>query len=371
MKYLSAFLCAVLILLGLHGAYAGEDAPGDEDAGALAGALAGASEEYLKRSLPVFTDVDHKSVDQFVEEMRGPRHDKVQAGLDRYGKWRERLAEQMRLSDLPEGFLALVFVESAFKPKAVSRSDAGGFWQILPSTGRFFKLRRDAFVDERFIPEKATEFGAWYLREMYAQFGDWHIAMGAYNLGRGNMARLIESGAPRDFFKMRDKGLLRQETADYVPRILAAHRVLSDPKKYGFKKPEIDKTKYVGLVLRPLTDITRLEILASVPTGTIRRANPGLRGEYAPPDPGGFRVVAPEKYFKALDKANLKSNAVADYNRLRDMKRVEVKIKGKMTLWRISRDYDTCLASLRLWNGLDKEENPASGDTIVVYIRDE
>jgi peptidoglycan lytic transglycosylase D len=371
MKIRFTILFLILNLIFLSQVSGGLDNPESEDSGALSNALAGAQEEYLKRLLSPFADAEHKSIDRFVQEMRGPRHEKVQAALVRYGMWHERLTKEMRRHGLPEEFLALVFVESAFKPKALSRSNAGGFWQILPSTARFFKLRRDAFADDRFIPEKATKFGAWYLRELYAQFGDWYIAMAAYNLGRGDMARLIESGAPKDFFEMRDRGLLREETADYVPRILAAHRVLSNPAKYGFTKPTIEKTKYAGLVLRPLTDVTRLEILASVPTGTIRRANPGLRSEYAPPDPGGFHVVVPAKHHEALDTINLRKNAVADWGDLRDLRRVEIKIKRKMTLWKISRDYDTCLPSLRLWNKLGAEESPVPGDRIVLYIHDE
>ncbi|MCZ7586400.1 MAG: hypothetical protein M5R36_25425 [Deltaproteobacteria bacterium] len=160
---------------------------------------------------------------------------------------------------------------------------------------------------------------------------------------------------------MRDANLLRAETADYVPRILAARRVMTDPKKYGFKKITFDDTPFGSIVLRPLTDIGKLEMLAGVPGGTVRAANPGLRSEYAPPDPGGYRVIVPEKYREKLEAANLTKNAVANWNELRGLRRVAVKVKRKMTLWGIGQDYDTCLASLRTWNNLSETQTPAPG----------
>lgn len=341
----------------------------DED---LVGAIVRAqSETAAPATLPEIEDSAHPSVDALLARMIGPERDYSAAGLRRYGRWRARLAAEIDRQRMPRDLLALAFVESLYKPKAASKSDAGGFWQILPATARLHDLRRDAFVDERYDPDRATAFACGYLRALYEQFGNWPLALAAYNLGRGDLSRLIESGAPADFFALRDKGLLRAETADYVPRILAARRILADPKAYGFEPVVFDEAETVGLVVRPLTDLRLLETLAGVSGGTISEHNPGLRTDYAPPDPGGYSIVVPAARAEALDAINLKERAVSPWNDLRGLRRVEVKIKGSRTLYSIGRDYDTSLSSLRRWNGLALEQTVSKGDKVVVYVRDD
>ncbi|MCB9476917.1 MAG: transglycosylase SLT domain-containing protein [Deltaproteobacteria bacterium] len=339
----------------------------------LMAAIADAQAERIDLpTLPPIPETTHPSVDEFLAEYRlKVTHDRTQSALDRYGQWRERLAGHLRRANVPEDLLALAFVESLYNPRAVSKSDAWGFWQILPATARLHKLRRDAFVDARFDPDDATQFAAAYLRELYDQFGDWYLAMAAYNLGKGDLARLIESGAPKDFFALRDRGLLRKETADYVPKILAARRLLSDAAKYGYTLPKIATASTAGLTLRPLTDLMRLETLAGVPGGTVRDANPELRTGYAPADPGGYAVVVPAEYADALERVNLAETATAPWQDLRGVRRMEVKVKAKMTLYSLGRLYDTSLPSLRAWNGLTEGAELSRGQKLIVYVADD
>lgn len=362
MLFTASILCVATAL-----AFAADETE-DDLVGVLAKAQAGTVELAL---LPPIPESNHASVDVFVERMRTAERDKTAEALVRYGQWRERVLAGLRRNRMPEDLLALAFVESHYKVRATSPSDAGGFWQILPATARLFGLRRDAFVDERYDPDAATDFAADYLRALHTQFGDWHLAIAAYNLGRGDLTRLLETGAPRDFFALRDAGKLRPETADYVPRILAARRIMTDPTRYGFDKIDFAPDATAGLVVRPLTDLRLMESLAGVPGGTLAALNPGLRGDYAPPDPGGYRIVVPTGHLAALDEVNVKERAVADWNALRRIRRVEIAVKKGMTLYSIGRDYDTSLSSLRRWNDFSPEKAIAKGDRVIVYIRDD
>ncbi len=357
-----------LFTLGVVGISMAEDSAEDDLVGVLAKAQA---ESVELAELPPVPETNHASVETFIERMRTTERDRTAEALVRYGAWRERVLAELRRKRMPEDLLALAFVESHYKVRATSPSDAGGVWQILPATARLFGLRRDAFVDERYDPDAATRFAADYLRTLHEQFGDWYLAMAAYNLGRGDLTRLIESGVPRDFFAARDAGKLRAETADYVPRILAARRIMNDPTRYGFTKIEFAPDETTGLHVRPLTDLRLLETLAGVPGGTLAALNPGLRSDYAPPDPGGYRIVVPAKWAEALDEVNVKERAVADWNSLRRIRRVEIAVKKGMTLYSIGRDFDTSLSSLRAWNGFGPEKAISKGDRVIVYVRDD
>ncbi len=132
----------------------------------------------------------------------------------------------LREEGMPDWLLAVGLVESGYSPQARSPKGALGIWQFMPATGARFGLAQSARGDERQDPEKSTRAAARYLRQLYALFGDWSLALAAYNAGEGRVARVIRTSGVRDFETMAVRGLLPSETIEYVPRVYAAARLI-------------------------------------------------------------------------------------------------------------------------------------------------
>jgi hypothetical protein len=138
----------------------------------------------------------------------------TQLGVDSMQVFREE--------GVPLELLAVAEVESAFDPRALSPKGARGLWQFMPATAGRFGLRVDAARDERLHPAPATRAAARYLRWLYERFGDWRLALAAYNAGEGRVEQAIRRGGTRDFRQLAARGLLPEETRRYVPAVLAA-----------------------------------------------------------------------------------------------------------------------------------------------------
>jgi hypothetical protein len=122
---------------------------------------------------------------------------------------------------VPVRLLNVARVESGFRPWALSPKGARGLWQFMPDTARRFGLRVDGQRDERVDPERATRAASQYLRFLHGLFGDWKLALAAYNAGEGRVGRAIGRGRTRDFYELSRRGLLPAETRRYVPAVLA------------------------------------------------------------------------------------------------------------------------------------------------------
>lgn len=160
----------------------------------------------------------------------------------RSGRYRGEMVKALRQAGLPEDLSWLPLIESGFKVRALSRSRAYGLWQFIPSTGYKYGLKRNAWIDERLDPPKATEAAIAYFNELHHMFGDWATVLAAYNCGEGSVARAIRNTKVDyldnfwDFYER-----LPRETARYVPRFLAVLAIVRDPAKYGFTLPPLDK----------------------------------------------------------------------------------------------------------------------------------
>jgi membrane-bound lytic murein transglycosylase D len=121
---------------------------------------------------------------------------------------------------VPLELLVVAEVESGFNPLALSPKGARGPWQLMPATAERFGLRVNELVDERIHPERSTRVAARYLRELYEMFGDWRLALAAYNAGEQRVSRAVERGGTRDFWRLAELQLLPMETRRYVPAIL-------------------------------------------------------------------------------------------------------------------------------------------------------
>ncbi|HYV03723.1 MAG TPA: lytic transglycosylase domain-containing protein [Blastocatellia bacterium] len=154
-------------------------------------------------------------------------------GIGRSHSYLEMARAEFREAGVPEDLVWLAFVESVWNPRAVSPAAAGGIWQFIPSTATDYGLTVEAGNDERSDPLKQTRVAAAYLRDLHTLFGDWALAMAAYNSGEPRVMGAIVKNGRADFWDLCDKQLLPKETRDYVPKILAAIKIASQAEDYG------------------------------------------------------------------------------------------------------------------------------------------
>jgi membrane-bound lytic murein transglycosylase D len=200
----------------------------------------------------------------------------VETGLRRAGKYREMISRVLREEGMPQDLIYLAQAESAFQPLALSRAGARGIWQFVAYRGREYGLRHTWWVDERQDPEKATRAAARHLRDLYGQFGDWYLAMAAYNCGPGNVTKGVERTGYADFWELYKRNVLPKETRNYVPIIVALTLIAKDAAHYGISV-DPDAPTRVDIVKpgRPI-DLRLVAETIDVDVETLRALNPVL-----------------------------------------------------------------------------------------------
>ena len=229
-------------------------------------------------------------------------HAHLLRSLERAGKYKEMISKNLRDQGVPQDLIYLAVAESGFQPQALNaRSGAGGMWQFMP-TGAY-GLARNGWFDERFDPEKSSLAYAKYMKTLYNQFGDWYLAMAAYDWGPGNVQRAVMRTGYADFWELYRRNVLPGETKNYVPGIIAAIIMAKNPEQYGLDKivpdaPVMSDTVTVdyAIDLRLVADVTN----SSLPE--IVALNPSLLRMTTPRDvsfdlhiPLGMRDVFAER----------------------------------------------------------------------------
>jgi membrane-bound lytic murein transglycosylase D len=193
-------------------------------------------------------------------------HAHLLRSLERAGKYKEMISKNLREQGVPQDLIYLAVAESGFQPQALNaRSGAGGMWQFMP-TGAY-GLSRNGWFDERFDPEKSSLAYAKYMKMLYNQFGDWYLAMAAYDWGPGNVQRAVMRTGYADFWELYRRNVLPGETKNYVPGIIAAIIMAKNPEQYGLDKvvpdaPVISDTVTVdyAIDLRLVADVTNTSL---------------------------------------------------------------------------------------------------------------
>jgi membrane-bound lytic murein transglycosylase D len=160
-------------------------------------------------------------------------HGTLEHALERSGRYRQMIERILRQEGVPQDLIYLAQAESGFYPYAVSRVGARGIWQFMASRARAYDLHRDFWTDERQDPEKSTRAAARHLRDLYNEFGDWYLAMAAYNSGPGTVQSAVKRTGYADFWELYRRNVLPKETRNYVPIILAVTIMAKNPAQYG------------------------------------------------------------------------------------------------------------------------------------------
>lgn len=289
-------------------------------------------------------------------------HAHLVASLERAGKYKEMIQRILRENGVPQDLIYQAVAESGFQPQALNaRSGAGGMWQFMPFAGAY-NLERNGFFDERFDPEKSTVAYAKYMKGLYAQFGDWYLAMAAYDWGPGNVQRAVSRTGYADFWELLRHNALPAETRAYVPGIIAAAIMAKNPQQYGLASvvpmaPVLfdSVTTSYAIDLRLVSDLTGASVAEIV------ALNPALLRMQTPRDiPYDLRLPAGSKQIFLDRLKEIPEDHRANW-------RFHI-VKAGETLDQIASQFHTRATEIATVNEITVANPMAEGDELVVPV---
>lgn len=220
----------------------------------------------------------------------------IQRVLKRSQPYLYFIVEEIEKRGLPMELALLPVIESAYRTTAISKSKASGLWQFIPSTGRYFGLKQNWWSDQRRDVVLSTHSALDYLKILNKQFnGDWHLAIAAYNGGRGTIASAIRRNKQKnlttDFFSLK----LSRETTNYVPKLLALANVIKHSQQYGIQIPPIkNKPYFTSIATKGQIDMPKLISVTEINNDIFYKLNAGFRRWASSPE-GPHRVIVPQE----------------------------------------------------------------------------
>lgn len=300
------------------------------------------------------TDPVVRSINYFSSE-QGKRT--LLAGFKRAGRYRSMIQRVLAAEGIPQELIYLAQLESGFSPRVVSWAAAAGMWQFVQFRGREYGLMQTAFTDDRLDPEKATVAAARHLHDLYKQFGDWYLAMAAYNCGPGCVASAVQRTGYADYWKLRELNALPRETEAYVPVIVAMTIMAKNAKDYGIENWQEDPPlEYDTIEVAAATNLELIAVAADRPLSDIRDLNPSLLKPIAP---AGYTVRIPKS--SRMLVASAIDNVPADKRAAWKLHRVE---RGE-TVASIAKRYKMANTQISEVNGRSDVE-PEAGDLLVI-----
>jgi membrane-bound lytic murein transglycosylase D len=288
--------------------------------------------------------------------------------MGRLTRWAPMMRQALAEKGLPEDTVFLAMIESGFNPGATSWARAAGLWQFIDATGRRYGLRNDFWRDERRDPVKSTEAAARYLKELYAEFGDWRLAWAAYNAGENRVRWAVKSLGTSDFWQMATTRVFRRETRHYVPKLMAAALLAKHWKAFGFSESEWTAEPPFEFDEVEVPESTDLEVVAraaGTSVAVIKDLNPDLRRWCTPPSRSkddASKVKVPKGAAAAFAEAFAR---VAPKDRL--TYRVHRVSRGD-TLSQIARAYGSAVEIIMRANGLTDSRRLRLGVELAVPV---
>jgi len=209
------------------------------------------------------------------ERWYAARPDYIQRMTERSRKYLFHIVEELEARQMPTELALLPFIESAFNPQAVSVARAAGMWQFIPSTGRDFDLKQNLFRDDRRDVLASTRAALDYLQKLHGMFGDWHLALAAYNWGEGSVSRAIARNQRQGLGTGYTDLPMPNETRNYVPKLQAVKNIISSPDAFNLEIPFIDNHPYFQtVILKRDIDVHLAARLAGMPLDDFKALNP-------------------------------------------------------------------------------------------------
>ena len=278
--------------------------------------------------------------------------------------------------DMPEELRAMAVIESAMNPLAVSRVGAKGMWQFMYSTAKNYGLHIDSFVDERLDPIKSAHAAAQYLQDAYDIFGDWNLAIAAYNCGAGNVNKAIRRSGSRAFWDIWP--YLPRETRGYVPAFVGALYTMNYYKEHGIRPVSVETPAHVDTMhINKMLHLKQVSELTGTPLQDLKNLNPQYRHEIIPGNDRQYILRIPYTYTNAFienedslyrHKADVYFNPVT-IKKIKedgDGERIVYRVKSGDYLGKIAINHGTTVAKIKKWNNL-KTNDIRVGQRLIIY----
>lgn len=311
--------------------------------------------------------MDHPMVEKYREfYLRADKQKWLYSVLEKASVYRPYIRKKIHEMNLPEFLEYLPLVESEYTVKAKSKSGALGLWQFMENSMKPY-LNQDYFVDERLDPYKATDAALAKLAENYKIFDDWAIALAAYNCGAGAMRRVLQTASDKSFWYLAENNLLKDQSAQYVPKLIALSDIIMNNKYYGLELPEVDEEAFMSDYYDYVTTASSasfhvLSLVGGVNEKTLEALNPELYRKRTPNTKYRLRLPPGTKDdFTARVKENggrVPPNSNIEFQ-------TYVVQKGD-TLWGISRRYGCSVEDLCYINGIKENQVLSIGQELII-----
>lgn len=263
------------------------------------------SEAPLVFDIPV---TYNRSVKFWVRNFQTSNRGWFKKWLERSSRFMPFIHKELRRAGLPEDLAYLAMIESGFSTAATSHAEAVGIWQFIEPTGNAYGLRTEWWLDERRDYDKSTKAAIGYISHLYRLFKSWYIVAASYNMGETRARRLIQKHGTNNFWTLADKGVLPDETKEYVPKIIAAMLIAKAPALYGFREIEYQLPERYDYFHAPGgTDLSLLAEELGVSHKYLKDLNPELTKGYIPKNIPSHRIRVPRGSMAAI-KNLIKNN---------------------------------------------------------------
>jgi membrane-bound lytic murein transglycosylase D len=274
-----------------------EPAPIDETNGIAPSADAGtkakaeAEIQHTRSDLPLMMTDQVAGYITYFSSNRG--RGIFERAYSRSGRYHDMIVSTLKQEGVPQDLIYLAQAESGFHPLAVSRVGARGIWQFMASRGRGYGLSHNMWVDDRQDPEKSTRAAARHLKDLYNQFGDWYLAMAAYNSGPGTVQAAVRRTGYADFWELYNRNVLPKETRNYVPIILAVTIMAKNPSQYGLEAVAMEHpSDYDTVTVNYPVDLRLVADCVNSTASELQDLNPSLL-RFTTPRVGSFQLHIP------------------------------------------------------------------------------
>ncbi len=309
---------------------------------------------------------ERAEVAEVIKEFMGASRKSMERALWRSGRYMKMIMAELEELGLPPELSFLPVVESHYRTDARSHAGAVGMWQFIDTTARANNLRVDWWVDERLDPVASTRGAAYHLSQLHKRFGDWELALAAYNAGAGGISRALSAGEADDFWGLLEEPALKAETRRYVPKFYAAMAVMNEPTAYGFDDSNLGAPIAFDTVeVDSPVDLKTVSRLASISFADLLDLNPALLRGVTPPGGGLY----------PLKVTAGRGEEVADIiSRLGQVERLDFKkhrIKRGDNLGSIALKFGTRISAIAQLNGIRNPRLIRPGRDLVIPVRTE
>jgi len=252
-----------------------------------------ASESEVSNDMPL---VINDQVEYFLDYFQTKMPKRFSLWLSRSGRYIPMIKKILNEQGLPEDLIYLAMIESGFSNKAYSRAQAAGMWQFIRETGQRYGLKVNSWVDERKDPVKSTQAAARHLSDLFKRFGSWYLAAAGYNAGEGKITRALAMYNAQNYWDItaEHRSFIKDETKQYVPKMIAAALIAKEPEKYGFHglsyQPPLT---YEEVTLPGAVELKDVASASGVELSHLVDLNPELRRWITPPGESEYRLRIP------------------------------------------------------------------------------